>query len=166
VQPLYTAVVLAIGLTPAAFVYLNLSVTQRARLVLGAGLTVLPAALAFFISREASVGMSLGELAMVYYLASRRVTKTVDITFPLAKELKNRWAFVPKREKDRIALEKEAARLIERENGSFTLEQVYSVLARAYGEQATGAERAIKKEIAEWAKELKSSKSHYNLGGK
>ena len=144
-----------IGLAPGAFLYFNLKSIERRKVIgVGAAMFALPAVLALAVSKEAAIGISVIELAAIYYLENQEVKIKTDLAEDMAIELKEQWQFIPKRERVRVRLEKTAAWLVQKENGDFTVAQAYSVLQHAFGAQAEEMKEIIVPEIQEWANEL------------
>ncbi|MFC2174978.1 hypothetical protein ACFLQ2_03905 [archaeon] len=147
------------GLTPGAFIYLNVKEIERQRKILaGAAFFAVPAIIAFFLSKEAAIVLSLIELGGIYFLESKKVKIKTNVAEDLAVELKDDYQFIPKRKRSRVTLEKTAAMLVEGETGSFTINQTQAVIHQAFGEKAEGLEELMTKEMAEWVKELPRQK--------
>ena len=151
--------VLVTGLLPGAYIFLHVqSLKRRERVAWGLGLFAAPALIGLFLSKELSFVLSIATTIVVYKLQNTRVTVRHDLTGGVSERLKAEWPCLPKRERDRIKMEKAAAKLVEAENGRFSVPQVCAVIERAYGDGAKRVEDLVEGEVRHWSHELPREK--------
>ncbi len=158
-ETLYLALVIALSFVPGAYAFVKAPRTDlKVRSAMWGGSALLSITVALAVSYELAIVLAIAMIAGVYFAHSREVIANIDVIGELTYELKEDWAYFPKKKNDRIALEKEAAELIQREEGKFHATQVYSLLRKTYGIQAGNKEIFLKKEIGGWMKSDKEVK--------